>query len=828
VSAVSLKAANTAVSTRVLLVEDDQVDRMAFERLVSKAQLRYDYSLASNLQDALAVLESTHFDIVISDYHLPDGTAIDLFRMQLDVPIIVITGAGDERIAVQAMRAGASDYLIKDLERNYLAILPITVENALRKQSLDRQLRMLSHAVENVNEALYICDPEGYITYVNSAFLSTYGYSREKILGSRRDRLWAAGSEVPAFPFGSTWDDARDQFEAVHRRGGGEEFPVLVSRSILKDLAGDDLAEVGVVWDITDRKRAEDALRDSEMRYALAARGANDGLWDWDLRTGHLYFSPRWKSMLGYGEEEVGSSLDDWLRLVHPEDVESLKAQLDAHIEGLTPHFESEHRIRHRNGSYRWTLARGLAVREPTGRPYRMAGSQTDVTDRKRAEQQLLHDALHDSLTGLPNRVLFQDRLSSALTRSKRRRSYLFAVLFLDLDRFKVINDSLGHLFGDELLVRVSRRLESCLRIGDTVARLGGDEFAILVDDTDREEDALEIAQRVQAEFLQPFELDGHEVFTSASIGIALSNVGYRRAEDLLRDADTAMYRAKARAENVPVVFDPEMHTSALLLLRLESDLRRALERDEFELHFQPIYRFPEGLLWGFESLLRWHHPKRGMISPEGYLPLAEETGLILPLGEWVLRQACRQAAVWRRLPGWRDLVFSVNVSGRQLTQRGFASMVSSTVRAAGLDARALHLEITEKVMIDQPEAVQQTLGELREQGIQLHIDDFGTGYSSLSQLHRFPVDKLKIDRIFVKGLGPGGESNEIVRTIIALAHALNLEVMAEGVETKDQLEMTRHLECEYAQGYLFSRALDSDEVEKFLMDPAASLPLDL
>ncbi|MCB1034043.1 MAG: PAS domain S-box protein, partial [Acidobacteria bacterium] len=431
---------------------------MAFERMIRRSDLDYRYAIASSLSEGLSAVARQEFDVVISDYHLPDGTAMELFQHCPGVPIIVITGAGDEEIAVKAMKAGASDYVIKDLERSYLAILPVTVDKALRKQTVDRELRMLSHAVSTFNEALFISDLSGSILYVNPAFCETYGYSRQSIRGRRREDLWARPAEAPALEVPNGTPPTKTQFETLHRRSNGEEFPVLLSRSTLTAEGGRPVAEVAVVWDITDRKAWENALQESELRYALAARGANDGMWDWDLRTGKVYYSPRWKSLVGYAEQEIGDSLEDWLDLVHPEEVELLKAQLEAHLEGKTRHFETEHRLRHRDGRYLWMLARGLAVRDDNGRPYRMAGSQTDTTERKRAEQQLLHDALHDALTGLPNRALLLDRLSSALTRSCRRPDHLFGALFLDLDRFKLINDSLGHMLGDELLVQVARR----------------------------------------------------------------------------------------------------------------------------------------------------------------------------------------------------------------------------------------------------------------------------------------------------------------------------------------------------------------------------------
>ncbi|MDY7094262.1 MAG: EAL domain-containing protein [Acidobacteriota bacterium] len=807
---------------RVLLVEDDEVDQMAFERIVRREGLPYRYEIVGSLGEARELFRSHRFDVVISDYHLPDGTALELFDRPLSMPIIVITGAGGEEIAVQAMKAGAYDYLIKDLERKYLKILPITVENALKKSRAERELRMLSHAITKINEAIFITDPEGEVLYVNEAFCRTYGYLDQGILGRHRKMLWADEGQAPG-DREVDLDGSRggEQVECLHRRRDGTTFPVLLSRSTLELSREEGLAEVGVVWDITQRKRSENALRESEERYALAARGANDGLWDWDLRIGEIFFSARWKHMMGYSEQEIGSSPEDWFRLVHPEDLSLLKAHIEAHMEGRTPHFEHEHRIRHRNGDYRWMLSRGLAVRGRNGQAYRMAGSQTDVTERKRAEQQLVHDALHDALTGLPNRALFLDRLNHALNRSRRRDSYHFAVLFLDLDRFKVVNDSLGHMLGDELLTAIARRLEACLRMGDTVARLGGDEFAILLDDLDRTEDAVEVSLRILEDLQAPFHLDGHELFATASIGIALSVTGYERAEEVLRDADTAMYRAKSQAEKRPVVFDPTMHANAMTVLRLETDLRRAVEREEFELFYQPIVSLKSGVLWGFEALVRWRHPERGLVYPSEFLPLAEETGLILSIGYWVLREAARQTRDWQqRFPRRRELGVSVNVAGQQLAHGAFVAQVDEVLRETSIPPESLRLEITEGVLMDSPEATALVLEQLRERQIKLHIDDFGTGYSSLSHLHRFPVDTLKIDRSFIGALDARGENSEIVRTIIALAHSLNMDVLAEGVETRQQLIVLKGLGCEFGQGFFFARPLEKSAAEEWVARP--------
>jgi diguanylate cyclase (GGDEF)-like protein/PAS domain S-box-containing protein len=566
-------------------------------------------------------------------------------------------------------------------------------------------------------------------------------------------------------------------------------------------------------------KMAQEALRESEERYALAARGANDGLWDWSLLTNAVYFSPRWKSMLGFREHEIEDRLEEWFGRIHDADRERVREEITAHQRGLTPHFESEHRLLHKDGGFRWMLSRGLAVYDVTGKALRMAGSQTDITERK----------VSDPLTGLPNRLLFTDRLGRLVKHAKRRKDHLFAVLFLDLDGFKMINDSLGHLAGDQLLVGVANRLEKCLRSSDTVARLGetftvarlgGDEFTILLDDLKEPADAKRAAERLMDALASPFILGGKEVFTSVSIGIALGNASYDKPEDMLRDADTAMYRAKSLGKARYEVFDADMRASVMARLQLETDLRHALEREEFRNFYQPIVSLDSGRIVGLEALLRWQHPKRGLLGPEEFIFVAEETGMIRELGWWSLREACRQMKYWReRSDAVLDLSVSVNLSVKQLLQPNLVEDIKKLLGEVSLPAQVLRFEITESAVMADPASATELLQQMKDLGIRLAIDDFGTGYSSLSYLHRFPLDTLKIDRSFINNAAADGEGMEIARTIMPMAKNLRLDVVAEGVETVEQVALLKRLQCRYAQGYYFSRPLAPEDIGALLSE---------
>jgi diguanylate cyclase (GGDEF)-like protein/PAS domain S-box-containing protein len=589
---------------------------------------------------------------------------------------------------------------------------------------------------------------------------------------------------------------------------------------------------VGSAQDITERVESEAALRESEERYALAAKGANDGLWDWNLQSGEIYFSPRWKEMAGFEEDEIGNRPQEWFRCVHPDDLAHLQIQISAHLtkEGGDPlqsdfkdfgkrgqikQFEVEYRLRHRDGEYRWMLARGLAIYDEGGTVYRIAGSQTDITDRKRSQEDLARNAFYDGLTNLPNRALFLDRLESTIKRAKRNPDHAFAVLFLDLDRFKKINDSLGHHSGDKLLIEAAKRFELCLRPDDTVARLGGDEFAVLLDGLASSEHIDLVAMRIQKELEKPFDLEGREVFITVSIGVASAS-GASRPEDLLRNADTAMYRAKGQGRARYEIFDASMHQRAVRLLEMESDLWRAIDRDELRLHYQPIIGLESGCIEGFEALVRWQHPRRGLVSPGEFIPLAEETGLIVPIGWWVLKEAVRQAREWN-IDFAQRLFVSVNLSSKQFAEEQMVKRVGKVLADANIDPTLVKLEITESVIMENTESASTMLRELKELGIELSMDDFGTGYSSLSYLHRFPIDILKIDRSFVSQMKSNEGSGEIVGTIISMAKGLSMGVVAEGVETAQQLQGLYDLGCTYAQGFYISRPVEQSQIKDLM-----------
>ena len=587
----------------------------------------------------------------------------------------------------------------------------------------------------------------------------------------------------------------------------GQLFATMVTRSIRY--------AVQASRESRRRVNAEEALRDSEERYRALFEQSRDAIYMTERNGEIVELNRAALELLGY---EPGELVGRHVLEVYADPADRERFQQEIEARGSVRDFEV--RLRRRDGTERWCLISGWVRRDGEGGEVEgYQGIIHDISARKAAEEQLAHEAFHDTLTGLPNRALFMDRLGRALARRRRGEERDLAVLFLDLDRFKVVNDSLGHAVGDALLRRMATLLAEEVREEDTLARLGGDEFAILLDGVDDAADATHVAERIQERLRDPFEVRGHDVFSSVSIGITFGGADAGTPEDLLRDADTAMYRAKELGPARYQIFDEAMHAHAVTLLQLETDLRLALERNEFVLHYQPVLSTHDRRLIGFEALVRWEHPNRGLLPPQTFIPVAEDTGLIVPLGEWVLRAACEQLQAWRRGDGDRDDLFvSVNLSVLQFRQPGLVSQVRDVLETTGLPGEALRLELTESVVMGAPEAASRKLRELRAMGVGLCIDDFGTGYSSLSYLHNFPIDTLKIDRSFVERMredSPG----DIVETIVALARNMGMAAVVEGIETEEQMRIVERLGPTSVQGFLFSTPLDREAVAALIAD---------
>ena len=677
------------------------------------------------------------------------------------------------------------DALLSGISRA-CAELGRVIEQKPAEEMLRKVERGYRDLFESVSEALIVVDPRtGIVQDANPRASELFALPRERMLGTSVHGLWSdAGLARAAIARGR-------RFETVLRRGNVETVLEVSASPVLYH---GEQGTLLLTREVTQRVRVLDALRASEERYRILFENNPQPMWVEDAETG-TFLAVNEAAVRHYGWER-----EKFLTL------RSADLRLDpgaaAEQRAGSPAVE-----RHRTASGE-AHDLELSVHEVVFESRRaLLVAATDVTARRKAQARLLQAAFYDPLTGLPNRALFKDRLEIAFARAKGREAARFAVFFLDLDRFKLVNDSLGHRAGDELLVQIARRLESCRRAGDTVARLGGDEFTLLVEGVATDEEAIAVAERVHRSLMPPYMIEGHEVFAGASIGIALGGPATERVEHLLRDADTAMYRAKVRGCR-HAVFDSSMHERAMAALRIENELRRALERGELRVHYQPIVELSSSKILGVEALVRWEHRERGLVPPSEFIPLAEETGLVVPLGHWVLDEACRALST---LP--ERITLSVNLSGRQLLQPEFCTELKEMLARCRIDPSRLRLELTESMLIGNGAAAIAALTQLRGTGVRLCIDDFGTGYSSLSYLHELPIDSLKIDRSFVGAMGDDERKIKIVQSILVLGKALGIDVVAEGVETQEQAEVLRRLGCERAQGYFFARPVPLEQL---------------
>jgi PAS domain S-box/diguanylate cyclase (GGDEF) domain len=557
-------------------------------------------------------------------------------------------------------------------------------------------------------------------------------------------------------------------------------------------------------------------LEETEERYRLAVEGANDGIWDWDILNGGMFFFQRTKEILGFGNDEMGNSFEMWKSLIHPDDADMVMNELNKHLENMTPYYKCEYRVKAKDGRYKWILSRGKAVWDAAGRPVRMAGSHTDITERREADNRIYNLAYYDTLTGLPNRAMFNEKLKDSLLKA-RNSNLKLSVLYLDLDNFKIINDTYGHETGNNLLSGVGGFLKDCLMDGDIVARLGGDEFAILLWNIKKINTIADILSTINHRFSKPWLISGHEFYTTVSTGVTIFPDDGLDIETLIKNADTAMYRAKELGKNGFAFFTKSMNERIAKRLEMENRLRQALEKNEFVMQYQPQIDLNSGEISGVEALIRWNDPLKGMVSPMEFIPAAEDSGLINTIGEWVLRTVCRQNKIWQD-KGYKPVNVSVNISCRQFQQQNLIKMIAGAIEDTGMDIRYLELEITETAAMKDLEYAIVTLLELKKMGIKVSLDDFGIGYSSLNYLRQLPIDTVKIDHSFIMDiLAEGSTSRSIVEAIISLSHSMGLKIVAEGVETDEQLEFLKKHNCDCVQGYLLSKPLFCHDIEKVL-----------
>ncbi|BAY62186.1 response regulator receiver modulated diguanylate cyclase/phosphodiesterase with PAS/PAC sensor(s) [Calothrix brevissima NIES-22] len=580
--------------------------------------------------------------------------------------------------------------------------------------------------------------------------------------------------------------------------------------------------------ELAERQRTENHLRQSEQRYVSLAAAVPVGIFRTDTQGNYHYVNERWCQITGLTPQETAAT--GWIKGLHPEDRQKVTTEWNAALQENRS-FQLEYRFQHPDGKVTWVFGQAVAESEKPGEITGYIGTITDISDayqqaaqRKHAEEQLIYNALHDALTDLPNRNMLMERLGLAINRAQRVEDYHFAVLFLDMDRFKIINDSLGHLAGDQLLRIISQKLKSKIRAMDLAARLGGDEFVILLENLEGIEEAIVVAERILTEFQSPLIFNGYEFLITTSIGIVLGTARYHQASDLLRDSDIAMYQAKAQGKSCYKIFDPQMHAKALIRLNLEHEFCKALERKDFILYYQPIFDINSDRLIGFETLVRWQHPIWGFVPPAEFIPIAEETGLIVLLDNWVVYTACQQLATWQNQhPNLPPLKMSVNLSVPDLRKASLVKDIETILAETGVDGNCLTLEITESMLINNINDTLIVLEQLKTLGIQISIDDFGTGYSSLNYLHRLPADALKIDRSFINQMQAGNRNYQLIKTIITIGNQLGLAVIAEGIETQQQLQWLQELGCEFGQGYLFSPPLSAAKIEALFMNKGCS-----
>ncbi len=820
----------------LLLIEDAEDDALLVLRELRRGGFDPVWQRVQTHEKLESALQESPWDIIISDYRLPKFSAPAALKMVREycqeIPFILVSGTIGEVLAVEMMKAGANDYVMKE----NLKRLPEAVRRELRdaqvrleRQQAEQRLKESEQRFRYLFESTPLISVQGYnpqrqVIYWNDASESLYGYTKAEAMGEKLENLIIPPEmRVEVIEGIDRWLKLEEEIPASElnlMRKDGSRVMVYSSHVMLTNIEGHP--EIYCVdIDLSSHKQAEIKLRESEERYRLLAENINDLVCLHERDSRYFYVSPSCEMLLGYHYKELLGR--DPYAFIYPEDHTIVQESHDNAL-NLNP-IPVTYRIRHKSGHYIWFETLTKPIMGIDNQVIRLQTTSRDVTERIEAQEKLRYDALHDQLTGLPNRSLLIERLELAINRSRRLDTYNYAVLFLDLDRFKVINDSMGHLAGDQLLTIVAQKLKNHLRDIDLVARLGGDEFVILLEDVTGLEKAIQVTERILEDIQAPLHINGADVVITTSVGILLGTKKYFQATDLIRDADIAMYRSKAVGRGSYKVFDVAMHTQAVNRLTLETDLRKALEREEFFISYQPIIdiighgstsaaspgslMLGENRLVGFEALVRWQHPTRGLVSPDQFIPMAEETGLVIPIDSWMLFTVCQQLARWKsQFPNCLPLKMSINLSAQDLGKKNLLAEIDGVLATTGLAGADLTLEITESMLIENINKTIELLQQFKERDIQISIDDFGTGYSSLNYLHRLPANNLKIDRSFVGQMQQGNRNYQVVSTIIALSNQLGLAVVAEGIETPQQLQWLQDLGCEFGQGYFFAKPL--------------------
>jgi diguanylate cyclase (GGDEF)-like protein/PAS domain S-box-containing protein len=847
--------ANTFSDGTVLVVDDNTSNLKLVRSLLDGKGFRV--RLATNGEMALRSIESSIPDLILLDINMPemDGYTtcerIKKNKPSADVPVIFLSALRESFDMVRGFAIGGVDFINKpfkpeillarvnthlalgQLQRNLKEIneslerkveertFEIKRANDLLHKEIDKRTAMQNEllaseelhrlTLANLGNTLVITtDHDGCITYISPSAEHLSGYDLDEIyqLNSIDDFFNEA---LPPF----AQRDGRFEIDLLTKSGVTRTFFVSIKHALIRQEV-----VIYTCQDITERKQTEHALAINEKRLKYALEASNEGLWDWNIPDNKVYRNDACYLMLGYKASDFGKNKgsDEWFKIVHPDDREEFQKECANYLDDVTRQLHIEYRCHKKNGDIVWLQSKGLIVeRDNQGNPTRMVGTNTNITERKQHEENLTQLATYDSLTNLPNRNLFLDLLNSAIARAQRQ-THRHAVLYMDLDRFKNVNDSLGHSAGDNLLQQVSLRLSKIIRQGDTVARLGGDEFTILMQDITETHRPAEIASRIIEILIDPFDLHGHQVTITPSIGIVLYPDHAVTSEELLKKADTAMYHAKNDGGQNYKFFSDEMDKAAKLRLELEEELRDSLNKNEFALHYQAKINLLDGSISGMEALARWNNANKGVVPPSTFIPLAEETGLIIPLGDIILRKAASQMKMWVDKGLIKNKV-SVNISSRQFKQENLLDSIDEILIKTGLSPENLELEITEAAVMANIDYAIDIMYDIKNRGITLALDDFGTGYSSLSYLRKFPIDTLKIDMSFIRNLEQSTTDKNIVSSIIELAHSLKLTVVAEGVETESQAKILANMNCDVMQGYLFSKPVDAAAFEQLLLD---------